>query len=124
MKKQLTLQEWEAISPYDDNDPKEEEEALAVHYGDMYWKLLAEDILKLSKVSGIVFLSGWENSKGARLEAYVGLLRGIPMWEYMELGEVQEVQLDELSPAYVAGVCAAQFAPREALIKLGLIRAA
>lgn len=33
-------------------------------------------------IDGIAFLPGWENSKGARLEAFVGVLTGKTFWIY------------------------------------------
>lgn len=36
----------------------------------------------LSHIDGIVFLPGWERSRGARLEAFVGTLTNKLFWEY------------------------------------------
>ena len=55
--------------------------------------LLARDVkLITDEVEGIVFLSGWEKSKGARLEAFVGLLTGKVFGRYVpETGDIERI---------------------------------
>ena len=113
--KNLRSRGYEVISPLELNTPEEEKEALEKHYGEMYWKLLARDMVVISTVNGIIFLPGWEDSKGARLEAYTGLLNNHPFFEY------HDEDLEELPHKYIAGVCAAQWVPKEILKKLGLV---
>lgn len=72
----------------------------------------------MSTVKGVIFLPGWERSRGARLEAYIGLLNGFPMWSYYE--DPSEA-LKELTHPFVAGVCAAQWVPDSVLKQVGLI---
>jgi len=41
-----------------------------------------DSVVVREPIEGIVFLSGWENSRGARLEAFVGTLTGKKFFEY------------------------------------------
>lgn len=104
---------YDVVSPFDHDDQEVTET-----YDDTYWRVLSKDIVLMSKVEGIVYLPGWEKSKGARVEAFVALSRGLPMWEYLESGE--EASLEELKYNVVAGVCVAEWIPKEILQKFGL----
>jgi hypothetical protein len=85
--------------------------------GRTWGEYLADDVkLVADHVAGLIFIDGWEKSRGARLEAYVGLLCGRPMWFY----DVDAGGLEVLPPALVAGVCAAQWVPEATLKQLGL----
>jgi hypothetical protein len=80
---------YEVISP-EEKDKERNPEAWEKAYNspDGFWKtedtggltwaqILAGDIVIVSdEVDGIALLPGWEKSSGARLEAFVGLLRG------------------------------------------------
>ena len=61
-----------------DGDPKSAKRS----WGDF----LARDVKLLADtgIQGIVFLPNWQDSKGAKLEAFVGLLQGFKFWEYEE----------------------------------------
>lgn len=95
------------------------QETLLGTLGMTWGQALAGDVpLVADTVGGVVLLEGWEKSRGARLEAYVGLLTGKIMWEFHDNNK--EVYLEELKHGYVAGVCAAQWVSKETLQKLGL----
>lgn len=52
-------------------------------WGDM----LARDVkIVVDESSGVVLLSGWERSRGARLEAYVAALCSLPLYQYGDAG--------------------------------------
>jgi hypothetical protein len=51
--------------------------------GESWGKILGRDVeLIADACSGIILLPNWDTSAGARLEAFVGLLRGYPLYEY------------------------------------------
>jgi hypothetical protein len=73
----------EIISPAEQDPPETQAEAMASPDGkagttkETWGDMLARDVKIVSDmVDGIVFLPGWDRSRGARLEAFVGLLCG------------------------------------------------
>lgn len=53
--------------------------------GETWGDILARDVkLVADCVRGIVFLPGWSKSRGARLEAFVGLLTGKDFFDYAD----------------------------------------
>ena len=77
--------------------------ATGVTWGD----LLARDVKVIADegIEGIINLPGWEESKGARLENYVGLLKGLKFYEWLEASEV----VVELEPWEVADSVASEW---------------
>lgn len=77
---------YDIVSPAELDDEKTKAAALASNdgapgsgstNGETWGDFLARDVkLIADNVSGVVFLPGWEKSRGARLEAFVGLLCG------------------------------------------------
>lgn len=52
--------------------------------GYTFGDFLARDVKIIAdKVDGVVCLTGWENSKGARLEVFVALISGKPVYSYV-----------------------------------------
>jgi hypothetical protein len=82
--KALREQGYNVISPHELDPDEVKEEALASPDGKLYdgkiaghtfGDLLSKDVKVVADhVQGIIFLPGWHASKGARLEAFVGLL--------------------------------------------------
>lgn len=80
------------VSPAELDDPETREAALASpdgapgtgsHSGQTWADFLARDVkLIADKVTGIVLLDGWEESRGARLECFVARLEGKPIYLY------------------------------------------
>jgi hypothetical protein len=87
---------FEVVSPAEIDNAEDKAAALASPDGDMrainssktWGDFLARDVKLLADtgIQGIVFLPGWATSKGAKLEAFVGLLQGFKFWEYSEIG--------------------------------------
>ncbi len=83
---------FEVVSPAEIDNAEDAAAALASPDGAMqtipsrktWGDFLARDVKLLADtgIQGIVFLPGWEKSKGAKLEAFVGLLQGFKFWEY------------------------------------------
>jgi hypothetical protein len=54
--------------------------------GETWAQILARDIVIVAdKVDGVVFLPGWDKSRGARLEAFVGLLCQKKFYTYPDM---------------------------------------
>jgi hypothetical protein len=87
---ELRTQGFEVVSPAELDDAEDKGAALLSKDGDpksasrTWGDFLARDVKLLADtgIEGIVFLPGWHKSKGAKLEAFVGLLQGFKFWEY------------------------------------------
>lgn len=70
--------------------------------GESWGDFLARDVKLIadSDIFGIVLLPGWEQSRGARLEAFVGLLQGekfrFVLWENEDIREVPQSYIKRL----------------------------
>jgi hypothetical protein len=75
--KTLREQGYDIVSPAELDSPEERAIALANERSQSTWAdFLARDVkLIAEQVQGIIFLSGWPKSRGARLEATIGLLQ-------------------------------------------------
>jgi hypothetical protein len=91
---------YEVISPVEEDNPEVYRRALASETGEpgavtgieTWGDMLARDVKIVSDmVEGIVFLDGWEDSRGARLEAFVGVLCGRKFYRYIPDGELEEM---------------------------------
>jgi hypothetical protein len=87
---ELRTQGFEVVSPAELDDAEDKGAALLSKDGDpksasrTWGDFLSRDVKLLADtgIEGIVFLPGWHKSKGAKLEAFVGLLQGFKFWEY------------------------------------------
>ena len=93
------------INPAELDDDEDRAAALASPDGDLkevkhtWGEFLSRDVLILAdQCDGIMFLPGWEHSKGACLEACVGLLLGYSF----ALCNTEEEMIYPLSPSTVA----------------------
>lgn len=60
--------------------------------GKTWGYVLARDVeLITGEIDCIVFLDGWENSRGARLEAFVGILCDRKFYRYLTGGQLEEM---------------------------------
>jgi nucleoside 2-deoxyribosyltransferase len=76
--KMLRAQNFDVVSPAEMDDPKDYAIAMADEPAQKTWgEFLARDIKMIADggIDGIVFLPDWFRSRGARLEATVGLLQ-------------------------------------------------
>jgi hypothetical protein len=82
--------EFDVVSPAEMDDAEDAGAAMKSVDGSMHshhktWgDFLARDVKMLADtgIEGIIFLPGWERSRGAKLEATVGLLCGFVFWQY------------------------------------------
>jgi len=93
---QLRAAGFEVVSPAEIDHEEDKGAALTSTDGDpsnrvamnnkTWGDFLARDVKLLADtgIQGIVFLPNWQTSKGAKLEAFVGLLQGFKFWEYEE----------------------------------------
>ena len=92
----------EFVSPAELDDPKIREACLASEDGEVneatgggnsWGDFLARDVKLIADgVTGIILLPGWEKSRGARLEAFVGLLcnKKFALLSYFDVGSFED----------------------------------
>lgn len=82
---------YEVVSPAELDDPEDRERALqsldgapqtAASFGKSWADFLARDVKLITDggIDAIITLAGWERSRGARLETFVGYLNGMHIW--------------------------------------------
>lgn len=82
---------FDVVSPAEIDCKEDGDSALQSKTGDAkeanrsWGDFLSRDVKLLADtgIEGIVFLPDWEKSKGAKLEAYVGLLQNFEFWKYL-----------------------------------------
>lgn len=95
--KQLREHGFTVVSPHEQDTPEVQKAAWASPDGkldaagkvaDLTWgQILAKDVeLVADKIGGIIFLDGWWHSRGAKLEAFVGLLTGKQFGYFLAAG--------------------------------------
>ena len=82
--KALRARGYNIVSPAELDSPEERAIALANARSAQTWgDFLARDVKIIAdQAQGIIFLPGWQQSRGARLEATVGLLQ--PQFKFMQ----------------------------------------
>lgn len=96
---------WEVVSPAELDDAEDKSAAMSSQDGDpnnrtlvkkSWGDFLARDVKLIadSGIEGIVFLPGWVGSRGARLEAFVGLLCGLKFFYWEEDGGPRPIASD------------------------------
>jgi hypothetical protein len=108
---------FDVVSPAELDDPEDRAAALASPDGKMltytagtgktWGDFLARDVKLLADdgIEGIFVLPGWEKSKGARLETFVGHLNGLPIIRLSDFefdNVIELVPLIELVRAWAA----------------------
>ena len=72
----LRKQGYDIVSPSELDSPEERAAALKGRQLRTWGELLSRDVLLIANsVQGMILLPGWERSRGAKLEATVGLLQ-------------------------------------------------
>ena len=109
----VTLREagYEVVSPAELDDPEDRAAALASMTGSLaghtktWGDFLARDVKLLADdgITGIVVLPGWQTSRGARLETFVGkMLCGMRVYRWdATYGELTNVRLLELAKGWL-----------------------
>jgi hypothetical protein len=85
---------WSVFSPAEMDDPEMQQKALQSQAGrwcdlegcgETWGDVLAKDVKLVSDViDSLALLPGWENSRGARLEAFVALSVGKPVYKLVD----------------------------------------
>ena len=119
---QLRAAGFDVVSPAEIDSEEDKGAALKSPDGDnrdvvamnhkTWGDFLARDVKLLADtgIEGIVFLPNWEKSKGAKLEAFVGLLQGLHFWEYIGDADMPAVRItgqsviDSISDAIRPGI--------------------
>ena len=107
----------DVVSPAELDDPADREAALqspdgapqtVEDFGKSWGDFLARDVKLIADdgIEGIVLLSGWNQSRGARLEAFVGSLCGLSFWRFKLNGQPGIVPVDiyEVANGFVASL--------------------
>ncbi len=84
---------YEIISPAEQDSPTVQAAAFASQDGallegmiggESYGEILARDVrIVMDKAGGIILLPSWQNSRGARIETFVAMVCGHPIFEYV-----------------------------------------
>jgi hypothetical protein len=105
--KLLRSQGWDIVSPAELDEAESEAAAMASATGDpaemhrSWGHYLSRDIQIITdaRIEAIVFLPDWENSRGARLEASVGLLCKTRFFRVSKGDEVWELKSETVASA-------------------------
>ncbi|HXS14473.1 MAG TPA: DUF4406 domain-containing protein [Acidobacteriaceae bacterium] len=113
---------WDVVSPAELDDQEDKGAAMSSpdgdpnnrdHMGGKTWAdFLARDVkLIADKVQGIVFLQDWWRSRGARLEAFVGLLqKNFSFFQYETDGSVIRLERESVARKIFDGIGDAKWA--------------
>jgi hypothetical protein len=112
--KVLRALDYDVVSPAELDSPETRALAMASpdgdpsHYaqGDTWGDFLARDVKLIADegIEAIVTLPGWEKSRGARLETFVGRLCGLDIYEYATLGALDPAVTDPKKQASMTPV--------------------
>ena len=73
--------------------------------GETWGQILGRDVqIVADEVDGVVFLPKWDESRGARLEAYVALLAGKHRFFYYQPSEVAKSPLWPVAPETIRNI--------------------
>jgi hypothetical protein len=107
---------YEVVSPAELDDEEDAGAAMASKDGSpesakrTWGDFLARDVKLLADdgITGIIFLDGWQKSKGAKLEAFVGVLQGFTFATVTIIHD--EIIIEEKALGWVMREIATQFA--------------